>query len=148
MCAVVVIVCAGCRTPYQTTMGFTGGVEARPIGNGVYVVNARVNGYTSQGTAIEYAYRRASEVCPYGYQVDNSAASSTSSYHRTFGGGVQEVNKPEVTIVVRCNQAPVASAAPTAEPVMPASAEPARPSIAFEDGVPVFLVDHWYFCFA
>jgi hypothetical protein len=84
-------------------MGFTGGVEATPLGNDAFVVHSMVNGYTSQGTAVEYAYRRASELCPRGFHLADSATSSTSSYWRTQYG-VQQVNKPEVTIVVQCNR--------------------------------------------
>jgi hypothetical protein len=38
---------------------------------------------------------------------------------------------------------PAAPAAPVSAPEITT-----RPSVAFEEGVPVFLVNHWYFCFA
>lgn len=112
---VIAVMASGCRTPYQRTMGFMGGVEATPIGNGAYVIHSSVNGYTSQGTAYEYAYRRAGEVCPAGYQLADSATSSTSSYMRNGYGGVQEVKKPEVTLVVQCNR-PAPAPAPSPAP--------------------------------
>jgi hypothetical protein len=101
---VVAAIVSGCQTPYQT-MGFTGGVDATPLGNGAYVIHSAVNGYTSQGTAVQYAYRRASELCPHGFRLADSATSSTSSYMPNGFGGIQQVNKPEVSIVVQCNAA-------------------------------------------
>jgi hypothetical protein len=115
----VVVALAGCQTPYQTTMGFTGGVVATPVGNGTYVIRSAVNGYTSQGTAYAHAYRRAGEICPGGYQLADSANSSTSSYWRTTYG-VQQVNKPEVTLVIQCSQQPRPAAA-THAPTQPPS---------------------------
>lgn len=122
MCVVVLL--GGCQTPYQT-MGFTGGVEATPLGNGAYVVHSMVNGYTSQGIAVEHAYRRASELCPQGFQLADSATSSTSSYWRTQYG-VQEVNKPEVTIVVQCNHPAPPPRPPAAAPASTQAAEYVR----------------------
>lgn len=100
MPVVVAMLGAGCATPYQP-MAFSGGVEETALGNSMYVVHASVNGYTSQGTAVQYAYRRAAELCPAGFDLSDKSESSTSSYWRT-GYGVQQINKPEVTIVVRC----------------------------------------------
>jgi hypothetical protein len=82
-------------------MGVRGGFEETPLGNSMYVVHSRVNGYTSQGTAVQYAYRRAAELCPSGFDLADKSDSSTSSYWRT-SYGLEEINKPEVTIVVRC----------------------------------------------
>lgn len=98
--AIIIAVLAGCVTPYQP-MGFSGGYEETPLGSDTYVVHASVNGYTSQGTAVQYAYRRAAELCPAGFDLADKSESSTSSYWRT-SYGVQQINKPEVTIVVRC----------------------------------------------
>lgn len=140
----VVAFCAGCPTPYQTTMGFTGGTKATPVGNNVYVIRSAVNGYTSQGTAIEYAYRRAGEVCPRGFQVADSAATQKSSWWRTSQYSVQRIDKPEVTLVVQCNAAPPPQVAePTPSPTSgPLGAAAAGPSLWWCTYLPGTLAGH------
>ncbi len=101
---VVVSATIGCATPYQS-MGFRGGYAESMAGPGQYVVRAKVNGFTSQGTAMAYAYQRSAELCPGGFDVIDGAQSMNTTYvARTFanGGTVTTVSKPEVTLVVRC----------------------------------------------
>lgn len=104
------LMCTGCATPYAP-MGFSGGYEETRISGG-YVVHVSVNAFTSQGDAIAYAYRRAGELCRGGFEVENSATDSTSSYI-VNKYSVQQYNKPEVTIVIRCAE----RAVQTVEPV-------------------------------
>jgi len=87
--ATILAVLASCATPYQE-MGFTGGYETRNLGGGVVSVHVRVNGYSTDGAALEYAYRRAGEVCPAGYDVVNAEAAR------------DRADKPEFTLLVRC----------------------------------------------
>lgn len=97
------LVCAllgGCVTPYQQ-MGLSGGYADQALGGGRYSIDVRVNGYTSAGTALQYAYRRAGELCPGGYDVVNALADKSTSYIAT-GNMVQPVNKPEIALIVQC----------------------------------------------
>jgi hypothetical protein len=89
---VVVIAMSGCVS-----------VDATRIRKGVYVVNVRGNAIGGQGEAITAAHERASQLCPDGYEIEDSAAGSTSAYLRTTYG-YQQIRKPEITIVVRCDQ--------------------------------------------
>ncbi len=98
--AIAGILCA-CSTPYQSG-GLRGGVTARLVDVSTYVISARVNGYTSRSTAIEYTYRKAAEVCPTGYDVVDSESDASTSYYR-IGNNVNEVKKPEQTLVIRCH---------------------------------------------
>ncbi|MCA1833012.1 MAG: hypothetical protein LC750_09875, partial [Actinobacteria bacterium] len=76
-------------------------VDATRIRKDLYVVNVRGNAFGGQGEAIAAANERANELCPGGYEIQDSAAGSSSAYFRT-SYGYQQVRKPEVTIVVRC----------------------------------------------
>lgn len=104
---VLILTTSGCRTEYQRGMGFKGGTAVAPLGDDTFVVTARVNGYTSQGEAVEYAYRRASETCSAGFQVVDRHGDSKSSY-LAFGNGVTQIKKHEVTLVVKCNPSSIA----------------------------------------
>ena len=84
-----VVMTTACATGYHP-MSFTGGYEEHALGGGVTSVHVRVNGYSTDGAALEYAYRRAAEVCPGGYDVVSQEAARDNS------------NKPEVTLLVRC----------------------------------------------
>lgn len=103
-----------------TVLGACVSVDATRIRKGLYVVSVRGNAIGGSGEAITAAHERANELCPDGYNIEDSASASSSSYLRTTYG-VQQIRKPEVTIVVRCDQpeqpAPrPAAAAPTAAP--------------------------------
>lgn len=56
---------ASCATPYQR-QGFSGGYSDSDLGNGRHAIDVNVNSFTSRGTALEYAHRRAGELCPSG----------------------------------------------------------------------------------
>lgn len=58
--AAVMMVLAGCQTPYQED-GFTGGVTASPLGENIYRISARGNGYTSSTTIQDYALLKSAE---------------------------------------------------------------------------------------
>jgi hypothetical protein len=127
---VVAVVVSGCSTPYQR-MGFRGGYEDSSAGGNTHVVHVSVNAFTSQGRAISYAYQRANELCPTGYTLVDRASDSSSTYTR-IGDSVMEMRKPEVTIVVRCNDpAPQAFA----------RVDIPRPS---QSDLPVDLVQRWW----
>ncbi len=102
----------GCGTPYQP-MGVRGGYEDHPIGNGIIAIHVRGNGYTSAGTVLEYAYRRAGEVCSNGFDPIDGQASTSSSWQRN-GNTVNEVDKHEMTVLVHCRE-PVAEEPPHGE---------------------------------
>src|SRR5690606_4541529 len=102
----------GCSTPYQQ-MGFRGGYRDRPMGGGRYLVEVRVNGYTSSGTALEYLHRRATELCGgANYVVEDGTADASYGVVRT-GNSAHVYSKPELSALVRCQPPPVPVAAQT-----------------------------------
>jgi hypothetical protein len=50
-----------CGTPYQK-MGGRGGYSDQNLGNDIFLITVRVNGYTDESTAYEYFHRRAKEI--------------------------------------------------------------------------------------
>ncbi len=58
--AVLLLWLSGCQTPYQE-MGFDGGVSAAPIGNDMYRISARGNGYTDSTVVQDYVLLKAAE---------------------------------------------------------------------------------------
>jgi hypothetical protein len=85
--------CAASATPYQQS-GIRGGYETRQLGGNRWLIHVEVNSFTSQSTATEYAYRRAAEICPNGFDpVDRS-----SSTEYTAQGDA----KPGSVLVVQC----------------------------------------------
>jgi hypothetical protein len=85
---------AGCRHPYQA--------EATLIGNGQYMIIATTE--DSEAHAYQYAYSRANEICPNGYDVVDNKAGSTKSSERVAVFGRRTIESPEVTLVVRCKE--------------------------------------------
>jgi len=55
------ILLVGCATPYQR-IGLTGGYTDQYLGDDVYLITVRVNGYTDEATAYVYFHRRANEI--------------------------------------------------------------------------------------
>lgn len=96
----VVIAALGCSTPYQRS-GFRGGYSDSRLGPGRYAVEVNVNSFTSSGTALRYLHRRATELCPTGYDVVDSARGSSDHYVRT-GNTIQNLPKAEVSAIVQC----------------------------------------------
>jgi hypothetical protein len=109
--AVVVVLAGACVS-----------VDATRIRTGLYVVSVRGNAIGGQGEAIAAANTRASELCPNGYEIQDSAAGSTSAYLRTTYG-YQQIRKPEITMVVRCDQ-------PEPAPPPPAPRQPSTANAA------------------
>jgi hypothetical protein len=95
-----------CSTPYQQS-GVRGGYRDRPMGQGRFFVEVKVNGYTSSGTALEYLHRRSAEVCMAAgyaeYVFEDSAADATYGAFRV-GNTVQMYSKPELSAIVRCTR--------------------------------------------
>ncbi len=89
-----------CATPYQAN-GFRGGYEDTNLGAGRWLITVHVNAYTSRATAVQYTYRRAAELCPYGFDPVDSTSETT--YHTAnFGNGPQEYSKANAVLVVQC----------------------------------------------
>lgn len=123
--AALLALLAGCATPYQR-MGFSGGVTDRPMGEGRFFVEVRVNGYTSSGTALQYLHRRSQELCVgagyASYVFDDSAADATYGAVR-IGDTVTTYSKPEMSAIVRCTgQNPPTPTFDPADPPPPAVA--------------------------
>jgi len=94
------MVAGSCRTPYQPA-GVRGGYTDHDLGNDTYSIDINVNSYTSQGTAMEYAYRRAGELCENGFDVVDGRKTQRDFYVRT-GNVVQNAPKSEVAMIVHC----------------------------------------------
>lgn len=109
-CLVLVTVAAACATPYQR-QGFSGGYTDNQIGPNTWSVTVNVNSYTSRGTALEYAHRRAGELCPEGYDIVDGTSGQSDFYVRT-GNTVQNLPKAEVGLIVRCKTTPSRPAPP------------------------------------
>jgi hypothetical protein len=92
----VLAIVSGCATPYQSK-GFRGGYTSRPLGPSRWIIEVKVNSYTSRSTAIEYSYRRAAELCPGGFDPID-ADRSTRDYD------MNGTNMPKTTavLVVEC----------------------------------------------
>jgi hypothetical protein len=90
MRVVAVAIVAACGTPYQSMGWYRGGYEDTHMGGRQHLVHVEVNGYTSSATALAYAHRRAREICPAGYDVQDSKI------------GEHREGKPDATLVVEC----------------------------------------------
>jgi hypothetical protein len=103
----------GCGTPYQPK-GFSGGYSDTELGAGRYSVDVQVNSFTSQGTALEYAHRRAGDLCPAGYDVIDGSKSQSDFYIRS-GNTLQNAPKANVALIVECRRAVVAASGRSAD---------------------------------
>lgn len=137
----VVLVSIGCATSYQRK-GFSGGYSDTQLGPGRYSVDVQVNSYTSQGTALEYAHRRAGELCPAGYDVVDESKAQSDFYIRT-GNTLQNAPKANVALIVECRRpAAIVSGPPGGGSSLPAeSIDALRPAPAAATGARVVKVD-------
>lgn len=95
----LVALALGCRTPYQSE-GLRGGYRDTHLGGTRWLITVEVNSLTSRTRAVEYAYRRAAELCPGGF--DPLSGDSTRSDHYVNG---QNMLKSDATLVVECRAA-------------------------------------------
>lgn len=140
-----VVVVAACHTPYQAE-GVRGGYSETQIAADTWAVHARVNGFTDRGTAMEYAYRRAGELCPGGFDVQDAETSTDVSYHPNgYNNGVNRVEKPEVTLIARCRAQAVAPA-PVAVQGPPGGAP--RPETTADGRLVIYGENTYWWCYA
>ena len=81
---VCALLLAGCSTAYQSN-GFSGGWRETQLGEDVFQVSFRGNGYTSGDRAADFAFLRCAEVAlEHGYSyftlVESKASTQTSTY--------------------------------------------------------------------
>lgn len=57
----VTLILSGCATPYQR-VGITGGYSETKLGENIFLVSFRGNGYTSRDRAIDFSLLRAAEL--------------------------------------------------------------------------------------
>jgi hypothetical protein len=102
---VVLALMAGCATSYQSA------TSHQAIGGGAYLITASGNGWTGSSTVEQYKYRRATELCPGGFDVIDANQSMRTSV-TTFDSGktYQTINRPSGSLAIRCKQAPAANA--------------------------------------
>jgi hypothetical protein len=86
--------------------GFVGGYSDTQLADGVYMIDVEVNGYTSRGTALEFLYRRAYDLCPTGFDVMDRESGQDTTYWRTSQTTVQAIEKPNVSAVIKCKLSP------------------------------------------
>lgn len=97
----------GCATSYERA------TSVQLIGGGAFLITADGNGWTGSSTIEQYKYRRATEVCPNGFDVIDANASMRTSL-ATFDGGqtYNTINKPSGSLAIVCKQQRVARAQP------------------------------------
>ncbi len=67
--ALAVLSLSACVTPYQPKSFFIGGYTDFEVQPGVIYLLFEANGFTSRPTVVRYWHRRASELCPGGYDM-------------------------------------------------------------------------------
>lgn len=99
-----------------------GGYTNEDLGHGQYMVTFSGNGVTHRSTALRYALRRARELClDAGYDdfgvVSGEGHVKTTYVVNTYNNGatVEEINKPDVHVIVQCTKTE-ARAAPADQP--------------------------------
>lgn len=92
----------GCATPYQQK-GFRGGYEEIALEDGVFLVTAEGNGYTSKTSVLNIAYRRAKELCPNGFVDLGRDDSADVHIGSNFNGtGIQTYTRHYYALKVKC----------------------------------------------
>lgn len=109
--AALCLVLTGCATSYQSATAH------QVLGPGAYLITADGNGWTGSSTIEHYKYRRATELCPSGFDVID-ANQSMRTHVGTFDGGktYQTINKPSGSLAIRCRVAVRAPAMPPRAP--------------------------------
>ena len=110
-----------CTTPYQNS-GFTGGFEETTLGDNLFQVTFKGNGYTSAGRVRDFALLRSAEValehgCRYFILVDDDDQTTTgtismptTTYATSYGnsttfntyGGTSSYSKASSTNIIAC----------------------------------------------
>ena len=105
----------GCATPYQP-LGFSGGYDDTRLGDDIFLVNFRGNGYTSQSKSFDYTLLRASELLieagyPYFTIISDNDVSKTGlvfmGQSQTYGGSTSTggsavpITKPGNRLIVQ-----------------------------------------------
>ena len=128
--AIVAIVLSGCATPYQR-VGFTGGYSETQLGDNIFQVSFRGNGYTSRDRASDFALLRSAELAlehgfryfviiesKQGAKIETYTTPSTSyttgsaygygnyaygsATTTTYGGQTYFISKPRATNTILC----------------------------------------------
>ena len=128
--AIVAIVLLGCATPYQR-VGFTGGYSETQLGDNIFQVSFRGNGYTSRERASDFALLRSAELAlEHGfryfviieskqeakietYTTPSTSYTTGSAYGygnyaygsattTTYGGQTYFISKPRATNTILC----------------------------------------------
>lgn len=100
-----IVACVASATPYQSS-GFRGGFTESSLGPDTWSIRVKVNSYTDAGTAMEYGYRRAGELCPGGFDVVDGTQQQVDRYVVT-GNVISNQPKTNLSLIVRCRSAVV-----------------------------------------
>ncbi len=106
LAALAVLSLSACATPYQPHRSFrlpSGGYtnfEAQP---GIIYVSFQGNGSTRRPAVVRHWHRRASELCPGGYEMLEHADISKTGI-TTSGGEVQSYRRPGMEGYIRCTE--------------------------------------------
>lgn len=92
-------VLSGCATPYQAHT-WSGGYKDKKVGENHYLVEYYGNGTTSVTMLKEFWNRRATEVCPNGYDVLTQDKGATDG--GIFLGGITSIEHPWLKAEIAC----------------------------------------------
>lgn len=95
LAALLALAALGCSRAYRP--------DVTEISGGRFVIrSAPDDEQRSEEIAVEYAYRRAGEVCPDGYEELERKNGTAATTERIAVFGRRTLEFPEVTITVRC----------------------------------------------
>jgi hypothetical protein len=104
---IMAISISSCITPYQK-MGFRGGYKNTQVQPDLYFIEVQVNGFSGKTRAVEYWHKRASELCPGGYEmIQQNTGENKSVYVANNPNGqinVYNVKKPYVDGYAKCKK--------------------------------------------
>lgn len=99
---VLVTLLLGCSTPYKS-YSWGAGYRDRALGDGAHFINVEVSAYTDRGTAHEFFYRRAAELCaPQSFEVLELSEGSSATAIISSGASATVLNSPSVSGRIRC----------------------------------------------
>lgn len=124
---VACVVVAGCATPYQP-MGARGGYDQERHSGGAWAIITETNVWSSRADAILFGYRRASELCPGGFNVADTDRTSVWAGFGVLGSLFGIWIKAHTAILfVQCKGEPAVLPAPAPPGLSPAPSAPAPP---------------------
>jgi len=143
-----VLLCGASAVSYRESY------REQDLGRNRHLITTRANGYNDDGDAHQYAFTRAKELCPYGFDVVSQDGQAVGGHGYGNQGAVGLAatlgsEKHEVSLVVQClpPESPVAPVAQTAARAPGAPAQgagrvtvPAQPAAGAPATAPTVVV--------